>query len=55
MNCHTRRQVYNCANSRQSDQFINTTKEIADYVRRTYKFGGDVRLAIEGLKLPEIA
>ena len=33
--------VYDCSDSRQADQFTKTTKEIAEYVGRTYKYGGD--------------
>jgi hypothetical protein len=29
--------IYDCSNARQSDQFMKTTKEIAEYVGRTYK------------------
>ena len=34
--------------------FVKTTKEVAEYVGRTYKYGGDIRLAVEDLKLPII-
>jgi hypothetical protein len=46
--------IYDCSDSRQADQFAKTTKEIAEYVGRTYKYGGDARLAIENLEVPEI-
>lgn len=45
--------IYDCSDVRQSDQYTKTTKEIAEYVGRTYKYGGDTRLAIENdLTLP---
>ena len=34
--------IYDCSNSHQSDLFTKTTKEIKEYVGRTYKYGGDV-------------
>jgi hypothetical protein len=37
--------IYDCSDVRQSDQYTKTTKEIAEYVGRTYKYGGDARLA----------
>jgi hypothetical protein len=46
--------IFDCADARQSDMFIKTTKEIADYVGWSYKFGGDIRLVVEGRKLSEI-
>jgi hypothetical protein len=47
--------IYDCSNTRQLDQFSNTTKEIAEYVGRTFKFGMDVRLSIEELQQVVIA
>ena len=44
--------VYDCTDSRQSDQFTKTTKEVAEYIGRTYRYGGDARLAVEKLKKP---
>ena len=35
-------QIYDCSDSRQSDMFTKSTKEIAEYVGRTYKYGGDI-------------
>ena len=36
--------------------FIKTTKEVAEFVGRTYKYGGDIRLAVENLlQVPNIA
>ena len=46
--------IYDCSDVRQSDQFTKTTKEIAEYVGRTYKYGGDTRLAVETLTVPTI-
>jgi hypothetical protein len=37
--------IYDCSDVRQSDQFTKTTKEVAEYVGRTYKYDGDARLA----------
>ena len=44
--------IYDAADSRQSDQYMKTTREIAEYVGRTYKYGGDIRLAVETLTVP---
>ena len=44
--------IYDASDSRQSDQYMKTTREIAEYVGRTYKYGGDVRLAVETLTIP---
>jgi hypothetical protein len=44
--------IYDCSDVRQSDQYTKTTKEIAEYVGRTYTYGGDARLAVETLTLP---
>jgi hypothetical protein len=46
--------IYDCSDARQSDQFMKTTREIAEYVGRTYKYGGDARLAVETLGMPAI-
>ena len=46
--------IYDCSDVRQSDQYTKTTKEIAEYVGRTYKYGGDTRLTVETLKKPVI-
>lgn len=47
--------IYDASDARQSDQFIKTTREIGEYVGRTYKYGGDIRLAVEKLSRPTIA
>lgn len=44
--------IYDASDARQSDQFIKTTKEIAEFVGRTYKYGGDIRLSVETLTIP---
>jgi hypothetical protein len=33
--------IYDCSDARQSDIFVKTTKEIAEYVGRTFKKGSD--------------
>ena len=40
------------SDARQSDIFMKTTKEIGEFVGRTYKYGGDIRLVVENLELP---
>jgi hypothetical protein len=35
--------------------YTKTTKEIAEYVRRTYKYGADIRLAIVTLIVPTLS
>ena len=47
--------IYDASDARQSDQFIKTTCEISEYVGCTYKFGGNIRLAVEILTVPTIA
>jgi hypothetical protein len=44
--------IYDCADSRQADIFTKTTQEVAEYVGRTYKYGSNVRLAVEKLSRP---
>jgi hypothetical protein len=45
--------IYDCSDARQADLFTKTTNEIAEYVGRTFtSYGGDMRLAIEDMKLP---
>jgi hypothetical protein len=43
--------IYDCSDARQLDTFVKTTKELAQYVGRTFKKGMDARLAIERLSL----
>jgi len=47
--------IYDASDARQSDQFIKTTREISEHVGRTYKYGGDICLAVQNLSLPTIA
>ena len=45
--------VYDYANARKAaDQFTKTTREICEYVGRTYKYGADTRTALESLAVP---
>ena len=44
--------IYDASDARQSDHFIKTTREIGEFVGRTYKYGGDIRLAVEKLSRP---
>ena len=44
--------IYDCSDSKQADIFIKTTKVIAEYVGRTYKYGGDIMQAIEKFEVP---
>ena len=44
--------IYDASDARQSDQFIKTTREVGEFVGRTYKYGGDIRLAVEKLSRP---
>ena len=46
--------IYDCSDSKQADQFVSTTLEIATYVGSNYKHGGDVRLALTNLEPPTI-
>jgi hypothetical protein len=43
--------IYDCANIRQGNQYSRTTKEISEYVGRTFKFGMDTKLSIEKLQI----
>ena len=47
--------IYDCSDSKQADQFVSTTLEIATYVGSNYKYGGDVRLAVTNLETPNIS
>jgi hypothetical protein len=44
--------VYDCSSYKQADNYNRTTKEIAEFVGRTYKYGSDARLAITNLAAP---
>jgi hypothetical protein len=41
--------VFNCSDSRQADVFRKTTKEIAGYRGRTFRYGDDIRKLIESM------
>ena len=43
--------IYDYGESKNADQFIQTTKEIKNYVGRTYKYGGDITAAIAALQV----
>ena len=48
--------IYDCSDSRQSELFAKTMKEIAEYVGRTFtKYGSDTRLVVETLALTTLA
>jgi hypothetical protein len=42
--------IYDCTDSRQANLYSKTTKDIAEYIGRTYRYGMDTRLAIENLQ-----
>jgi hypothetical protein len=46
--------IYDCSDSKQADVFAKTTKEISEYVGRTYRYGNDIRRAIESLARPTL-
>ena len=47
--------IYDCVDSRQSDMFQRTTREIAEYVGREYaRNGGDISYAIAEQERPTI-
>ena len=46
--------LYDCSNQKQSDQFVTTTCEIAEYVGRTYKYVGDIKATLEKLDIFQI-
>ena len=46
--------VYDCSDMKQADLFAKMTKEIAGFVGRTYKYGGDIRLVVENLEMVSI-
>ena len=46
--------IYDFGGPKQSDMFTKTTREIGEYVGRTYKYGNDVRLAITNMAVPTI-
>jgi len=46
--------IYDCTDSRQADQYVKTTREIAGYVATALKNGNDVRTAIETMSIPKM-
>jgi hypothetical protein len=44
--------VYDYGDGKTADQFVLTTKEIKNYVGRTFKHGGDIVDAIEAMAVP---
>jgi hypothetical protein len=46
--------IYDYSHTKQADQFAKTTKEIAEYVGRAYKHGGDILLAVLNLDPPPL-
>jgi hypothetical protein len=45
--------IYDCADPKQAvDMYTSTTKEISEYVGRTYKYGGEMRQVIMKLQKP---
>jgi hypothetical protein len=46
--------TYDCTDSRQTDQYVRTTREIAGYVATALRNGNDVRTAIETLAIPKM-
>jgi hypothetical protein len=49
-NCEDLRgHVFDCSNARQADMFSKTTKAIAGHVGKTYRYGNNVRLAVQNL------
>jgi len=46
--------IYDCTDSRQTDQYVKTTREIAGYVATALRNGNDVRTAIETLTIPKM-
>ena len=45
--------IYEYASTRQAvDMYTKTTREICEYVGRTYKYGADTKMALETLAVP---
>jgi hypothetical protein len=42
--------TFDCTNSRQTTGFNTSIKELAEYVGRTYTYGGDIRCTVENEK-----
>ena len=48
--------IYDCADLKQAaDMYMSTTKEISEYVGRTYKYRGDMRQVIRCLRPSDMA
>ena len=43
--------IYDCDSHKQCDIFVTTTREIAEYIGRTYKYGGDTKMSIHKLEI----
>jgi hypothetical protein len=43
--------VYDNIDALQADQYTKTTREIAEFIGRTHKFGTDTRLSIKSMKV----
>lgn len=50
----TKGRIFDCSDAIQSDNFTKSTKEMAEHVGRTYKYGNDTKLAIENLAIPTL-
>jgi len=46
--------IYDCADSRQADLYVKTTREIAVYVATALRNGNDVKTAIETMTIPKM-
>ena len=46
--------VYDFGTAKQEESFTKTTKEIAEYVGRSFPMGGEMKAAIESLRVPTI-
>ncbi|KAI2498799.1 hypothetical protein MHU86_15702 [Fragilaria crotonensis] len=44
--------IFDCSESKMADTFVRTKKELSAYCGRTFKHGGDIRLAIDTLEAP---
>eukprot|EP00978_Attheya_sp_CCMP212_P010678 scaffold25993_cov57-Attheya_sp.AAC.2 len=44
--------IYDCSDSRQSDVYVKTTNEIAEYVGTNFTYGNDTKIAVKQLPIP---
>jgi hypothetical protein len=44
--------IFDCSESQMADTFVKTKKELSAYCGRTFKYGGDIWLAIDTLETP---